>query len=160
MTDPMYADQFRDVWLWQEWPRRRGKHDTHRLGGGRQAYGRQRRDPAPVLRVARDRGQGGHRLVPVCLGQGGLAERIIVSTKIRWDAHAEDAIQGCQQIPVRRIGMAELQASPADRSREVSDPRYIIDLLSRILTVSLETMKNVDAPPALDIRTEQRGEAQ
>jgi predicted helicase len=31
------------------------------------------------------------------------------------------------------------------------DPRYIIDLLRRIVTVSLETMKIVDALPALDI---------
>jgi predicted helicase len=31
------------------------------------------------------------------------------------------------------------------------DPRYIIDLLRRIVTVSLETMKVVDALPALDI---------
>jgi predicted helicase len=31
------------------------------------------------------------------------------------------------------------------------DPRYIIDLLKRIVTVSLETMKVVDALPALDI---------
>jgi predicted helicase len=33
------------------------------------------------------------------------------------------------------------------------DPRYIIDLLRRIVTVSLETMKIVDALPALDIRS-------
>jgi len=44
---------------------------------------------------------------------------------------------------------------PNDWSREVSDPRYIIDLLARIVTVSLETMRLVDALPALDIRTEQ-----
>jgi predicted helicase len=31
------------------------------------------------------------------------------------------------------------------------DPRYIIDLLRRIVSVSLETMKIVDALPALDI---------
>jgi predicted helicase len=32
-----------------------------------------------------------------------------------------------------------------------ADPRYIIDLLKRIITVSLETMKIVDALPVLDI---------
>ena len=31
------------------------------------------------------------------------------------------------------------------------DPRYIIDLLGRIVTVSLETMKIVEALPDLDI---------
>ncbi|WP_224745538.1 type ISP restriction/modification enzyme [Nocardioides ganghwensis] len=44
---------------------------------------------------------------------------------------------------------------PNDWSREVSDPRYIIDLLARIVTVSLETMKVVDNLPALAIREDQ-----
>jgi predicted helicase len=44
---------------------------------------------------------------------------------------------------------------PNDWSKEVSDPRYIIDLLARIVTVSLETMAIVDALPALAIRKDQ-----
>jgi predicted helicase len=44
---------------------------------------------------------------------------------------------------------------PNDWSREVSDPRYIIDLVARIVTVSLETMAVVDALPALVIRENQ-----
>ncbi len=36
---------------------------------------------------------------------------------------------------------------PNDWSREVEDPRYIIDLLARIVTVSLETMQIVDNLP-------------
>jgi len=47
---------------------------------------------------------------------------------------------------------------PNDWSREVSDPRYIIDLLARIVTVSLETMQIVDALPPLAIRESQRPE--
>lgn len=42
---------------------------------------------------------------------------------------------------------------PNDWSREVRDPRYILDLLARIVTVSLETVKIVDALPPLDILT-------
>lgn len=34
---------------------------------------------------------------------------------------------------------------------EVGDPRYILDLLAPIVTVSLETMNVVDAVPALKI---------
>jgi predicted helicase len=41
---------------------------------------------------------------------------------------------------------------PNDWSREVGDPRYILDLLARIVTVSLETIRIVDGLPALDIR--------
>lgn len=40
---------------------------------------------------------------------------------------------------------------PNDWSREVGDPRYILDLLARIVTVSLETMKIVDALPSLEM---------
>ena len=44
---------------------------------------------------------------------------------------------------------------PNDWSREVGDPRYIIDLLARIVTVSLETMQIVDALPPLEILEDQ-----
>jgi len=44
---------------------------------------------------------------------------------------------------------------PNDWSREVKDPRYILDLLARIVTVSLETMKIVDNLPPLAIRADQ-----
>ncbi|WP_245862616.1 DEAD/DEAH box helicase [Phycicoccus duodecadis] len=47
---------------------------------------------------------------------------------------------------------------PNDWSREVGDPRYIIDLLARIVTVSLETMQIVDALPPLDILENQQPE--
>ncbi len=46
---------------------------------------------------------------------------------------------------------------PNDWSREVGDPRYVLDLLARIVTVSLETMKIVDALPALTLRPDQQG---
>ncbi|WP_109685054.1 DEAD/DEAH box helicase [Branchiibius hedensis] len=41
---------------------------------------------------------------------------------------------------------------PNDWSREVDDPRYIIDLLGRIVTVSLKTMQVVDGLPSLAVR--------
>lgn len=40
---------------------------------------------------------------------------------------------------------------PNDWSREVGNPRYILDLLARIVTVSIETMRIVDGLPELDI---------
>jgi len=42
---------------------------------------------------------------------------------------------------------------PNDWCDEVGDPRYIVELVKRIVTVSLETMKIVDALPPLRIRT-------
>lgn len=42
---------------------------------------------------------------------------------------------------------------PNDWAREVGDPRYILDLLARIVTVSIETMRIVDELPPLDVGT-------
>ncbi len=113
-TDPVYAEQFSDVWLWQDWPGRGGKHDTG------------------IDIVAVDRLTGGHVAIQCkffgpdstiskpdidtflsASGKEGFTQRIIVSTTDRWNAHAEDAIQG-QLIPVRRIGLADLEASTID----------------------------------------------
>jgi predicted helicase len=44
-----------------------------------------------------------------------------------------------------------IRNDPNDWSREVGNPRYILGLLARIVTVSLETMTIVDALPPLDI---------
>ncbi|MCL2779975.1 MAG: hypothetical protein FWD74_00490 [Actinomycetia bacterium] len=44
---------------------------------------------------------------------------------------------------------------PNDWSKEVGNPHYILDLLARIVTVSIETMKLVDALPPLSIHPEQ-----
>jgi predicted helicase len=46
---------------------------------------------------------------------------------------------------------SEIRNDPNDWSREVDDPRYILDLYARIVTVSVETMKIVESLPPLDI---------
>jgi predicted helicase len=45
---------------------------------------------------------------------------------------------------------------PNDWSREHEQPRYVIDLLERVVTVSLATMMIVDALPPLDILDDQK----
>lgn len=44
---------------------------------------------------------------------------------------------------------------PNDWSREARDPRYILDLLARVVTVSVETMTIVDALPQLVVAEDQ-----
>jgi len=116
-TDPVFADQFSDVWLWSEYPQREGRPDTG------------------IDLVAHDRDTG-HDVAIQCKffapdtwvtkpmidsflaasGKAGFGERIIVSTSDKWNANAENAIKG-QTIPVRRIGMSDLEASRVDWSR-------------------------------------------
>ena len=114
LTDPVYAEQFKDVWLWGEWPGNGGKHDTgidlvaqNRLGEGYIAI--QCKMYAPTSTISKDD-------IDTFLsesGKEGFVERIVVSTTEKWNAHAENAIKG-QQIPVRRIGLSDLEASPID----------------------------------------------
>jgi hypothetical protein len=105
-----------DVWLWNEWPGRAGKHDTgidlvaqNRITRGLVAIQCkffaststiQKPDIDSFLSAS---------------GKEDFAERIIVSTTDKWNAHAEDAIKA-QQIPVRRIGLSDFEASPTDWS--------------------------------------------
>lgn len=42
-----------------------------------------------------------------------------------------------------------------DWSREVGDPRYVVDLLARIVTVSVRTAEIVDGLPALETLADQ-----
>ena len=113
-TDPVYAEQFSDVWLWQEWPGRDGKHDT-----GIDLVAVDRLTGANVAIQCKFYARGstiGKNDIDSFLsasGKEGFAQRIIVSTTDKWNGHAEDAIQG-QQIPVRRIGLADLEASVVD----------------------------------------------
>lgn len=113
-TDPVYAEQFSDVWLWQDWPGRDGKHDTgidlvavDRITGSNVAI--QCKFYAPTSTISKSDIDS----FLSASGREGFSERIIVSTTDRWNAHAEDAAQG-QQVPVRRIGLADLEASVVD----------------------------------------------
>ncbi len=52
---------------------------------------------------------------------------------------------------VRLDKASQITNDPNDYSRELGNPRYILDLLKRIITVSLETQKLVDTLPKLII---------
>ena len=56
-----------------------------------------------------------------------------------------------ESYQVKTHKASQITNDPNDYSREVGNPRYILDLLKRIITVSLETQKLVDALPTLEI---------
>lgn len=67
----------------------------------------------------------------------------------RYQLGARSAIEWIVDRYQMKVDKAsEIVNDPNDWS---DDPRYIIDLLKRIVTVSLETMRTVDSLPALDI---------
>lgn len=112
-TDPTYADQFSDVWMWMDWPERDGG-DTG------------------IDLVARERETGGYVAIQckfyepdhtlqksdidsffTASGKHPFTRRLIISTTDRWGPNAEKALTN-QQIPVNRLGMAELMDSPIE----------------------------------------------
>jgi predicted helicase len=112
-TDPLYAQRFREVWLWQDWPGREGQSDSgidlvaDDGEGGTVAIQCKFYDPAHTLQKS-DIDSFFTRS-----GKAPFAERLIVSTTDKWSTHAEQALAG-QQIPVSRIGLADLEASSVD----------------------------------------------
>jgi predicted helicase len=113
-TDPLYADQFSDVWMWSEWPGNGGRGDTG------------------IDLVARERETGGfcaiqckfyspgHHLQKddidsffTASGKAPFTSRLIISTTDRWGKNAEDALDQ-QQIPVARLGLSEIAQSPVE----------------------------------------------
>ncbi len=114
-TDPLYAERFASVWLWQDWPGREGAPDTGidlvaaERGGGVCAIQCKFYDPD-------------HRLEKsdidsffTASGKSPFTSRLIISTTDHWSVHAEKALDK-QQIPVTRLRVRDLAASPVDWS--------------------------------------------
>ena len=56
-----------------------------------------------------------------------------------------------ERYQVRTDTASGIVNDPNDWAAEHGQPRYILDLLKRIVTVSIETMKIVDSLPGLDL---------
>lgn len=115
LADPLYAGRFTDVWLWQDWPGRAGKVDTgidvvaETVEGGLVAVQCKFYDEHhPVTK-------GDIDTFLSASGKHPFTERLVVSTTDKWSKHAEDALAD-QQIPVARIGIADLSESAVDWS--------------------------------------------
>ena len=64
------------------------------------------------------------------------------------DSAVDWMIDRYQVKPDKAAGITN---DPNDWSREVGNPRYILDLLARIVALSVETMKIVGSLPVLEI---------
>ena len=118
-VDPLYAERFDQIWLWQDWPERGNTPDTG----------------IDLVASEHDGGtcaiqckfyEAGHTLDKkdidsffTASGKQPFTSRLIISTTDRWTKHAEDALDN-QQIPVTRLRVRDLADSPIDWS--VFDP--------------------------------------
>lgn len=114
-TDPLYAERFTEVWLWQDWPDRGGKTDTGidlvaaTADGGLCAIQAKFYEPEHYLQ------KGDIDSFLAASGKSGFTERLIVSTTDKWSSNAEDTLED-QQVPVARIGVSDLADSGVDWS--------------------------------------------
>lgn len=114
-TDPQWSSQFSNVWMWADSPL--ASEDKRDVG---------------IDLVARDIETDGYCAIQckfyepdhtvqkgdidsffTASGKGSFSRRLIISTTEKWGTHAEEALAG-QQIPVTRIGLADIAASPVD----------------------------------------------
>lgn len=116
-TDPLYVSRFSDVWLWNEWPNRKGKADTgidlvaqERDTGALVAIQCKFYAPSYTLQ------KGDIDSFFTASGKSPFASRLIVSTTDKWSKHAEDALEA-QQIPCARLRVADLEDSAVDWSK-------------------------------------------
>ena len=111
-TDPLWAEQFATVWMWDQWPEKWG-HDSgidlvaQRRDGGLTAI--QCKFYAPTHRVSK----GDLDKFLAASGRGGFTERLVVSTTTQWGATAEETIRE-QSVPVRRLGLTDFEQSRID----------------------------------------------
>jgi predicted helicase len=123
--DPLYAEEFDRVWMWNDWP------DKGKVGD------------VGIDLVARVRATGEYCGIQckfylpehtiskpdldsffTALGKPALSRGIIVSTTDRWGPNALDALN--QSKPVTRLGVTNLLESPIDWSK--FDPRRLDNL--------------------------------
>ena len=117
VTDPLYSEQFSDVWLWSEWPKRAKQPDTgidlvakERHTGEYCAIQCKFYDPSTTLQKA------DIDSFFTASGKEPFTSRMIVSTTDKWSNHAEEALNN-QKTPVTRLRVQDLEDSPVDWSQ-------------------------------------------
>jgi predicted helicase len=103
-----------------------------------------------------------YRVQKMAFDKGKDRSRIVYNARITLTNIPEDAYRYqlgsrsavewiMDRYQVRTDRASGIVNDPNDWSREHKQPRYIIDLVKRIVTVSLGTMEIVDALPELDV---------
>jgi predicted helicase len=147
-TDPMYKDRFSNIWMWMEWPKRGNRPDTgidlvaeEEATGDIWAIQCKFYDPHHTLEK-----QDIDSFFTVS-GKSPFTKRMIVSTtdyKV-CDRSALEWIM--ERYQINKDKASSIVNDPNDWS---DDPRYIVDLVKRIVRVSLETVRIVNSLPVLN----------
>ena len=112
--DPVFAARFSEVWLWSDWPGRGTATDTGIDLVAQEA------DGSGLCAVQCKLYGADHQVSKADVdtffsasGKRGFTSRLIVSTTDKWGSNAEAALVD-QTIPVSRIGLVDMAASPIE----------------------------------------------
>lgn len=110
--DPEWAMQFNHVWLWKDWPGRKGRDTGIDLVA-------ERKD-GQLTAIQAKFYEPDHTVSKADLdsflaesGKLGFVDRLWVSTSVKWGYNAERTVQD-QTIPFRRLGLSDLEQSKVD----------------------------------------------
>lgn len=113
--DPEWAKRFSHVWMYGDWP---GAADDRRDVGIDLVA--QERDTGEYWAIQCKFHEPDHRVEKsdidsffTASGKGVFTRRMIISTAHHWSCNAEQALDD-QQIPVQRIGLPDIEASPIE----------------------------------------------
>lgn len=116
-VEPKFADQFSDVWLWNEWPGRGNRPDNgidlvakDRYTGELTGVQAKFFDPAVKLQ------KGKIDSFFTELGKVDFAQGLVINTSVEWSSSAESALRD-QSKPIARLGVDELVDSTVDWSQ-------------------------------------------
>ncbi len=115
--DPIYADRFDKVWMWNDWPDKGAVGDigidlVAREHASREFVAIQCKFFLPEHTLAK----GDIDSFFTAMGREQFTSGMIVSTTDKWGKNADDALNH-QTKPVTRLSIHDLEASPIDWSR-------------------------------------------
>lgn len=111
--DPVYGRLFDAVWLWRDWPDRNGPDTGIDLVAREEATGDLWAIQCKFYEPEHTLSRQDIDSFLARSGQHPFRHRLIISTTDKWGTHAEAACAN-QQIPVQRIGLADIAESPVD----------------------------------------------
>ncbi len=124
--DPLFAERFSRVWLWNEWPQKGKVGDVGiDLVAEERATGEFCAIQCKFYRPEHTLAKEDIDSFFTAAGKTLFTSCLIVSTTDRWGKNAEHALAN-QSKPVARLGVHDLEASPVDWSRFSLDrPQYL-----------------------------------
>ena len=109
-TEPLYHDQFSEVWLWSDWPGREGRPDTgidivaQERTGGMCAVQCKFYDPTHTLQ------RSDIDSFLAASSRAPFTSRMLITTTDKWSKHAEEVLNG-QHPPTARLRVRDLDDS-------------------------------------------------